>query len=1032
MRRMRIVRGRWESVVRLAMVAVVGWTLCHTNPARAEGEVKTQRIEFNRDVRPILADKCFACHGPDENQRQADLRLDLKNSAVADRGGYRVLVAGKPESSELHQRVTASDPSERMPPEDSGKALSPRDIETLRAWIEQGAEWQKHWSLISLSRPALPQTANQDWSRGQIDDFVVDRLEREDLEPAPRADRRTLIRRLYFDLIGLPPSPSEVEQFASANSEQAYETLVDRLLDAPQYGERMAMHWLDLVRFADTNGIHGDNHRDVWLFRDYIIQSFNENKRFDQFTMEQLAGDLLPEPTRDQRIGSGYNRLLMTTREGGAQPKEYRAKYAADRVRNASSVWLGATLGCAECHDHKFDPYTTKDFYQFAAFFEDIQETAVGVQRPIRVLNAYQKTQLRRVARLTRAVEDVLHTTTPELETAQQDWEINLRDREIGWRVVTPEKAESSGGATLSLDTDGVIRATGASPGSDTYTISFKTDLMEVTAIRLEVLPDVELPNNGPGRAEDGSFALRELTMSADNVAISWSGATATHSQENFPATAAVDGNGNSAWSVPPKTGEAGHAVFELRTDLDVNDATILTLTLVQNQGGQRTLGRFRLSLTDAMRPVSAPGTTHLDAKVVAPLQKKAAARSQEDQDAVAAYFRTVTPLLKESRQRLSALKAEAQQIESNGTPMLVSMSGQPRVTRVLPRGNWLDDSGEIVSPNVPVSLPALETTDSRATRLDLARWFVRSDNPMVARVFVNRLWALLFGEGIVRSLDDFGSQGAWPTHPHLLDWLAMEFIDSGWDVKHMLKLIAMSSTYRQSSVASDALQLRDPFNELLARQGRFRLEAEMVRDNALAISGLLVLKIGGPSVKPYQPAGYWAHLNFPKRTYKHDSGDAQYRRGIYTYWARTFLHPSLLAFDAPSREECAVERPRSNTPQQALVLLNDPTYVEAARVFAQRVLQHDSGDKADSETKRIQFAFREALSRPATAQELSLLSSLLQAHREQYRAESKAALKLLGVGQAIANAGIDPVELAAWTSVTRVILNLHETITRT
>jgi hypothetical protein len=751
-------------------------------------------VEFNRDVRPVLSDTCFACHGPDKGKRKADLRLDVEADVYADRGGYQALVAGKPDQSELYRRITEADAKRRMPPAKSGKHLTERQVELIRRWIAQGGKWQKHWSLIPPRRPPLPPA--EGWGRNAIDRFVLTRLKQEGLRPSPEADRRTLIRRLSFDLTGLPPTPAEVDAFLADTSGEASEKVVDRLLASPHYGERMATYWLDVVRYADTGGYHSDNHRDVWPYRGYVIAAFNKNKRFDRFTVEQLAGDLLPGATTEQKTASGYNRLLQTTEEGGAQAKEYTAKYQADRVRNTATIWLGTTMGCTECHDHKFDPFKTKEFYQFAAFFADVKERAVGRQEQTKLPTPEQAAKLKKIDERAAPVRRALKAPPPVA---------------LGLRAV---------------------------------------------------LADLE----------------------------------------------------------------------RRRADID------------------------------------------------------------------------------------------------RSVPMtLISVAVPPRPVRVLRRGNWMDDSGELVQPATPASLPRLGVTGRRATRLDLAKWMVSPDHPLTARVFVNRLWKLMFAKGLVGTLDDFGSQGAWPTHPELLDWLAVELRDSGWDVKHVVKLLVMSSTYRQSSHASEALMQRDPYNHLLARQARYRLDAEVVRDTALAVSGLLVRKVGGPSVKPYQPDGYWQYLNFPVRRYVADRGPDQYRRGLYTYWQRTFPHPSLLAFDAPSREECTVERPRSNTPLQALVLLNDPTYVEAARALAERVLREGGKDVE----ARLHFIYREVLSRKARPEEVKLLTALHERHLKQYKADPKAAAELLRVGYHPLPANADAAELAAWTSVARVLLNLHETITR-
>jgi hypothetical protein len=750
------------------------------------------KIDFNRHIRPILSEACYQCHGPDRNKRKAELRLDQRDGLFRSVAGTTIVVPGKPDESELVERITSTDPNLQMPPPKSGGRLSGEQVDVLVRWITDGAEWKGHWSYLPPARMEIPGSSVDHTGFNEIDRFIQAQLADRKLEPSQAADRHMLARRLSFDLIGLPPSPEEVDAFANDERPDAYERLVDRLLASPNFGERMAIFWLDLVRFADTTGYHGDNHVDLYLFRDYVIRSFNANKPFDRFTIEQLAGDVMVGANTDSRIASGYNRLLQTTQEGGAQAKEYMAKYSADRVRNVSTVWLGTTMGCAECHDHKYDPFTTRDFYALAAFFADVKETAVGVQEP---------------------------TLFPS-----------------------------------------------------------------------------------PAQAEE----LRQL------------------------------------------------------------DVEIAVLKAIK-------------------------GPTEVQIRGVAKLEKE----------------------------RTAVLK----RIPSS----LITTAVEPRIVRVLPRGNWLNDTGAVVQPELPASLPPLGVNNGRATRLDLARWLVASDNPLVARVMVNRLWALLFGQGLVTTPDDFGSQGAWPTHPELLDYLACEFVERGWDIKTLIKRLVLSETYRQSSATNEGTRQKDPTNRWLARQNRFRLDAELIRDSLLAYSGLLAREMGGPSVKPYQPPGYWIFLNFPKREYFADHGESQYRRGLYTYWQRTFLHPSLLAFDASTREECVVQRPRSNTPLQALVLLNDPTCVEAARTFAARVIREAGNDPKS----RLERAFRLALSRPPRTDEAVLLLKLLTNHHDQYRADPAAVRALLSIGDEPLPTSVDPIELAAWTSVARVILNLHETITR-
>jgi len=812
------------------------------------------KVSYSRQIKPILAGKCFACHGPDEKERKGELRLDVRDEAVP-----AVIKPQDAEHSELIVRITSDDADLRMPPTDSKKpGVTPEEVKLIRQWIDQGAEYDAHWAYVKPTRPEVPVVNQPDWPVNPIDYFILAGLEAKGLKPSPESDARTLVRRLSFDVIGLPPRWADLEKFA--DREKAYEAYVDELLASPHFGERMALYWLDIVRYADTGGYHSDNHRDVSPYRDYVIDSFNGNRPFDQFTVEQLAGDLLPGATTEQRIASGYNRLLQTTEEGGAQPKEYAAKYSADRVRNTAVIWLASTMGCCECHSHKFDPFTHQDFYSFAAFFADISEKPVGRQDQTKLPTAEQAAKLKEIDERLAAAKLELAVKTPELTASREKWEA---------------------------------------------------------------------------------------------------------------ATVAE----------PPK-GLAGPVLEALKTEV--------------------------------------------------------AKRTAKQEELLDAEFRKQAPELAEERKKVTAIEKERSEFDATIPSTLVSMAVTQRTIRILPRGNWLDDSGEIVQPAIPAFLSvgnalrgvpsvAAEETAGRQTRLDLARWIASLENPLTARVFVNRLWALAFGRGIARSLEDFGSQGESPTHPELLDWLATDFALSGWDVKRTFKLILMSRAYRQSSAPSKEALAKDPTNDLFSRQSRHRLEAELIRDNALAVSGLLEKKIGGPSVKPYQPAGYWQYLNFPKREWQNDKGESQYRRGLYTYWQRTFLHPSLAAFDASSREEACAMRPRSNTPQQALVLLNDPTYVEAARALAGRILTE--GGKSTAE--RLDFAFRQVLTRSPRPEEVKTLTALLEKHQREFAVEKESAQSFLAVGDLKSPESLDPAELAAWTSVSRVLLNLHETITR-
>jgi cytochrome c553 len=802
----------------IAVLAVLVAMACIV---RANDDVPTN-IEFNRDVRPILSGKCFACHGPDQKARKARLRFDDEASAKRKKKRGSAIVPGDPAKSEMIVRIIHDDPDEVMPPPETGNELSAREIEILRRWIAQGAEYQAHWSFAPPKRPTLPTVKKMKWARGAIDYFVLARLEAAGLSPSSEAQRTTLLRRIFFDLIGLPPKPEDVDAFLADDRPDAFERVVDRLLVSPHHGERLAIYWLDLVRYADTVGYHGDQWQSASPYRDWVIQALNDNMRFDDFTVAQLAGDLVPESTVDHKIASAYNRLLQTTHEGGAQVAEYMAKYASDRVRNVSGVWMGATVGCAECHNHKFDPYTQKDFYRLAAFFADVDEK--------KMFGASNKNPT---------------TRPPEMSV------VSPLDRARAERIAKRIQKIRSQIETLSVSSSSV---------------------------------------------QDGSAAKADATT--------------------------------------------------------------------------------RLGELD---------------KEIAELEKE--------------------------RQRLLATQRK----------VMITQATTPRVVRVLERGDFLDQEGEVVDPGTPAFLPELGVGGRRATRLDLARWLTSKDHPQTARVFVNRLWYLYFGVGLSKVLEDTGSQGEWPTHPALLDWLAVEFVESGWNIRHVIRLIVTSSVYRQSSLVTPKLSEADPENRLFGRQSRYRLPAELVRDNLLFVSGLLVGRLAGGTARPYQPAGYYGNLNFPQRKYKHDTDWNQYRRGVYTHWQRQFLHPMLRALDAPSREECTARRTTSNTPNAALTLLNDPSAVEASRVFAERILR-EGGDDTQS---RARWAWKLALSRDAIDKEVAALESLLRSELERFRADPDAAKQLLSVGLSKPFENLNPTELASWTSVARAILNLNETITR-
>ena len=1031
--------------VRLSAVLWTCMLLFSAAPASA-GDLP-EVVEFNRDIRPILSDNCFFCHGPDKNKRQADLRLDTEAGLLGTAGGAGPVIPGQPDDSPLLQRILTSDPETHMPPPATGKVLTDQQIQLLRRWIQQGGRYEGHWAFLPLDAEAAVGTDHSPAAvAAKIDHYVDVSLQSAGMQAVQPADRITLIRRLSFDLLGLPPTPEETVAFVADQSPDAVQKLVDRLLESQHFGERMAVWWLDLVRYADSVGYHGDQEVSVSPFRQYVIQSFNANKPFDQFTVEQLAGDLLPEATLEQKIASGYNRLGMMSAEGGVQDREYLAKYIAERVRNASGTWLGITLGCAECHDHKFDPFTTKDFYRFEAFFADIRERGLysgansdGNWGPfVKVPTAEQSAQLDALSVRIAELQQVLNTPTPELAAAQLAWEQTQQP----WTPLTPDSMQALSGTQLKTRADGAILATGPNPATETYTLQFSKLPAGVTALRIEVLPDDSLPQKGPGRAGNGNFVLSELTAkvrtAAGEQSVPLQNATATYEQTGaaganpygrWAVAAAIDADARGrtwGWAVMEQVGRSQTAVFETATDLTLPEGAVLSLVLDQNLDNPgHNIGCFRVFASTAPRPLKA--SEAIPAEIAVLVAIPSAERSEQQTKTLAAWYRSTAPQLQAEREQLAAAEKERAGIESALPSTLITESVAPRMVRILPRGNWMDESGEVVTPALPAVFAREPAADRRLTRLDLAKWIVAADNPLTARTTVNRLWKVLFGAGLSRRLDDLGAQGEWPSHPQLLDYLAAEFQAGGWNLKQLIRSIVLTRAYQRSSRGDAGLREADPGNRWLARQGRFRLDAEFVRDNALEISGLLVKSVGGRSVRPYQPAGYWAYLNFPTREWQNGSGQELYRRGLYTHWQRQYLHPSLLAFDAPSREECTADRNRSNTPLQSLVLLNDPTYVEAARAFAERILR----EGGSTDEARISFAFRRAVSRDAETDEVAVLQQLLQKHLTDYAAEPASVEAILKTGALPVSEQTDRTRLAAWTSVARVILNLHEVMTR-
>ena len=1008
-----------------------------------------EKVSFNRDIRPIMSDTCFHCHGNDAGTREAGLRLDIREAALAEtEGGVVPIVPGDPDSSAIIQRILDAD--DPMPPESAHKPLSPEQKDLLRRWVAEGAVYEPHWAYAPLVRPALPPGSE---GKNPIDAFVEARLDAEGLEPAAEAPPAVLERRLALDLTGLPPEAAR----AGGDPPPAGDGLVEALLASPHFGERMAVWWLDIARYADTVGFHGDQNQRIFPYRDYVIDAFNANKPFDEFTREQLAGDLLPNPTTEQLVATGYNRLNMMTREGGAQPKEYLAKYGAERVRSVAAAWFGSTFGCAECHDHKFDPITARDFYELQAFFADVKQWGVysdygyTPEPELRGFNndhpfppeiQVESPWLRkRHDRLRQRLADERAATAkrlaadPKAAAASEAWQSRvaafLASHPDGWLACGPaevrvvQKGKPIAGRAVSV-TLGQAASADKPLGRD-ESLVIVADVAEartLAAVRLTLDLDGLEPERralASGMRLTLSLALKPVEGKPRPVKLLAGEATA--SRPIYRSGAEVPGLTNE-WQLPyDLPDDARPEAIWLTEPIEVGPGERLVATI----GGEGRLPvRLAVSPLGEVEPLAVAAEPDLTA-VIAP----ASARSPEEQARVTELFQLSTAYDRGAFDRMHALGRELQGLFGGRAWTLVTeAAAEPLAVRVLPRGNWQDESGAVVLPATPAFLPArIESTESkRLTRLDLANWLVSDANPITPRAVMNRLWAMFFGTALSAAVDDLGSQGELPTHPELLDWLASEFRDSGWDFKHMIRLIVSSRTYRQASSPDPAAVAVDPANRLLAAQNPRRLEAEFVRDNALAIAGLLNLEdIGGPSAKPYQPDGYYQALQFPNRSYAADTDERQWRRGVYTHWQRTFLHPMLANFDAPARDECAAARVASNTPQQALTLLNDPVFVEAARAFAARLLGNaDAGDDA----ARIRLAFRLALNREPLPDEAASLASFVAGQRQAFAAVPADAEKLVAVGFA-PRQPLDPVEHAAWTQLARVLLNTQEVITR-
>ncbi|MCC6588057.1 MAG: DUF1553 domain-containing protein [Bryobacterales bacterium] len=1014
-------------------------------------------VDFNRDIRPILSDNCLSCHGPDEKGRMAGLRLDTREG-----------VLGKAPS--IVARITHEKKALRMPPVATGRALNEKQIALIKKWVDEGAKWEQHWSYTAPKRPDLPAVKAKTWVRNPIDNFVLAKLEQEGLKPSPEADRATLLRRLSFDLTGLPPTPEEVDAFVRDRSAQAYEKQVERLLKSPHYGERMAVQWMDLSRYADTHGYHIDSHRDMWLWRKWVIDAFNENKPYSEFVVEQLAGDLLPNPTVNQKLATGFNRNHMINFEGGAIPEEYMNEYIMDRVETTANVFMGMTMGCARCHDHKYDPISQKDFYRFFAFFNAVPEKGLdgrkgnaepmipiappGQLKELDDLEAEIKAKRKFLE--DKAVEEMIAAWEPSKlaalpgpvkEGIAAHWEFDgsYSDTSGNYQYGRPLKGEPTfnkgmvnGAVNFTMEDQATLGADVPVEANKPFTIAgwIRPVGEKIESIRILTKLDEAQGRRGWELVTEESYHVPDLKRGARlafHLINQWPTSTLrvrTKDPVIFGTWTHIaylyDGSSKAAGLRLLVNGKP--AELEVLDDsLNGSIATTAPLTVRGFRGGLDDLRFYKRQIGETE---VADLAYHIPAGAL--LQTSAAKRSKEEKERLRDYFLThaAPEAQRTAYAQLRALERRKEAMErAIPNTMIMADMEKPRDTFVLTRGDYRNKTLK-VDAAVPAALPPLPK-DAPANRLGLAKWLIDPSHPLTSRVTVNRFWQNYFGNGIVKTSEDFGSQGEAPSHPELLDWLATEFVRTGWDVKAIERLIVTSATYRQASKVTPQLHDRDPENRLLARMSRFRLPAEFVRDNALAVSGLLNKEVGGRSVYPYQPPGLWEemayHGTFSAQVYQQSKGADLYRRSMYTFWKRTVPPAQMVTFDAPDREKCTSRRPTTNTPLQALVLWNDPTYVESARQLATAALR-DAGPKPED---RIAFAYRRVLLRKPMQQELLVLKKAAAQQMDIYKADPKAAEKLLKTGEMKVDEQLNRVELAAWTNVVSMILSLDEAITK-
>ena len=1024
-------------------------------------------IDFQRDVRPILSDACFQCHGPDAEQRESDLRLDTREGAFADLSGQQSIVPGDRLQSELYVRITHSDPDQRMPPVDTNRQLTSSEIELIGRWIDAGASWNELWSLTSPQRPPLPDVQRSNWLRHPIDSFVLSRLESLKLTSSDEANKETLMRRLSLDLTGLPPTVEQIDAYLTDSSPASYQRLVDRLMASPRYGERMAVQWLDAARYADTSGYQMDGPRQMWRWRNWVIEAFNSGMPYDQFTVEQCAGDLLPNPSLDQLIATGFHRNHRGNAEGGIIPEEYRVEYVVDRVETTSTVWLGLTLGCARCHDHKYDPISQREFYEFFAFFNNVPERGKARKwgNSIPHIKAPTRDQAEALARLDRKIQQAefhMEQHAAQLDAAQLAWEAEFKSTEL------QNFDQLLGQPVIQLTMDDAHSVTGSSAsdsrprweGHATFREGHSGQAGHFDGTRYLEVGDVATfdyddafsisawvyPEGGSGGAivsKMQSDTDEQKGYSVELIDGHWHIHLVRRWLDDCLRVRSVDSFPANQWHHLLVTYDGSRVFQGVRLYIDGN---LVPLEIIVDDlqqpflvpdplrvGARGTQHRFH-GLIDDVR-LFAGQLSHEKARMLAADQSieqiialPRGKRNGNQSLKLRRYFIEfhAPQAIRAARHHWVTLQHRRRQLQDAiGTVMVMQELKMPRDTFVLNRGRY-DDPGEQVQANVPTCLPPLPDNVKR-NRLALAQWMVDPAHPLTARVAVNRIWQLLFGQGLVRTAEDFGSQGEKPSHPQLLDWLAVELPLAGWDSKRLQRWIVSSATYRQASrVSADRLEA-DPENRWLGRGARYRMSAHMIRDQALAASGLLIQQLGGASVRPYQPAGLWVELTLEESRYVQDKGPDLYRRSLYTYWKRTVAPPSMLVMDASPREICTVRTSRTNTPLQALTLMNDVTFVEASRALAQRTLLEGGPDDAN----RLTYAFRLVTSRRPNSRELQVLKSALQFHRQRYGDEPDRAQKLIEYGDSKPNPSLNATDLAAHTMVMNMLLNLDEVITR-